>query len=353
MLIKKVRLLLFFCLFVTSESQATLHKEDLQTISKFFCPEDPLFSRTLLGGISNSPLYVFTKKNEEEIPFGVFKYETKSEEFAIARLMLLEEIKNQGFQNLPKIIKNINGEYLTKINGKNYSCLEYLIPDPPGEEISFSSMLELIGRFHAASIDLPNAPIITDRMLEHFKKRKHFFLDPQLKKADPSLFNTPIWEKIISLSDFYTTPEFEKIYNALPAQIVHGDIHSGNIVKSKGTLYLIDFDLMRYDIRLWDLACCISFNFFDDFIKKVKNENFNSFIESYYELKGINLEDFEKEHLCEIITFRELDVISWFLEMMHQGILHQNEAQFNKFRQYLLKHLVHIEQLQCITSEGD
>lgn len=341
----EMRIFILFCLLISSKAQAILCEEDLMTISRYFCLENPLFLRPLSGGIDNTPVYVFTKKNGEEIPFGVFKKEKQNERFVINRFLFLEEIKNRGFQELPKIIKNINGEYLTNVNGEKYSCFEYLEPDSQEEEVSFSFMLELIGRFHGAALHLPNAKILNARMLDVLKKRKHFFLDPRLKEVDPSLFGTPLWEQVIALSDFYISPEFEEIYNSLPMQIIHGDTHLGNIVKSKNQFYLIDFDLMRYDIRLWDLVSCIAFSFFDEFLEKAKNGSFSSFIESYYELGGIKLENCEKKYLYEIVKFRKVEVMSLFLEMMHAGIVNQNEAQFKQFREILMKEMADVEQL--------
>lgn len=162
---------------------------------------------------------------------------------------------------------------------------------------------------------------------------------------DPSLFETDAWEKIIVLSDFYASSEFEKIYDSLPKQVVHGDTHAGNVIKSKNQFYLIDFDLMRYDIRLWDLACCISFSFFDEFLEKIANGTCSSFIESQYELSGISLELCEKKYLCEIVKFRKMDAISWFLEMMHEGIVDHNEAQYEQFRKALIKQMADLNAL--------
>src|SRR5579859_8061960 len=106
MLAGKVCLFLASCLLVASKAQAALGEEDLAIILRQFCLESPVFLKPLTGGIANAPTYVFTKKNEEEIPFGVLKREIRNEIFVIDRLMILEEMKYRGFQHLPKIIKN-------------------------------------------------------------------------------------------------------------------------------------------------------------------------------------------------------------------------------------------------------
>lgn len=337
--------LLLICILVASKAQAALGEEDLATISRQFCLESPVFLKPLLGGTANAPTYVFTKKDEKEIPFGVLKREGKEEKFSIDRLMILEEMKCRGFQCLPNIIKNIDGEYLTKINGKKYSCFEYLLPDSPEENISFSALLELIGKFHAAFSNVTPPQVFGTRKLDDFKHRKHLFLNPLLKETDPDLFETALWNQIIVLSDFYDSPEFEKIYSSLPRQVIHGDTHSCNVIKSRNQFYLIDFDNMNYDIRLWDLACCISFSFFDEFLEKMANGTCFSFVASQYGLSGIGLELCEKKYLCEIVKFRKMEVMEWFLEMMYRGIIDHNQSQYEQFRGSLIKQMTDMKHL--------
>lgn len=344
MLTQKMRLVFFYFL-IFAKVQAGLNQKDCETISKYFCLEGPLFLKPLLGGISNAPVCVFEKTNGEEIPFGVLKRERKEDQFAINRFLFLEQIKNQGFQGLPKIIKNMEGGYLTNINGSKYYCFEYLSPDAKEENLSFSFMLAFMGKFHAISANLPNANQLTERQLDHFKRRHPFFRNQLLKERDPLLFENSVWQQIVDLSDFYASSEFEEIYNSLPMQIIHGDVHTGNIIKSNNEFYLIDFDLMRYDIRLWDLSCCISFSFFDEFFEMYKNGTIDSFITSHYELDNINLENCEKTYLCEIVKFRKLEVMSWFLEMMYRGLVDQNQTQVEQFKKSLVNQMADIERL--------
>ncbi len=343
----KACLFLVSCMLVASKAQAALGEEDVVIISKQFCLESPVFLKPLVGGIANAPTYVFTKENEKEIPFGVLKRERKDEKFVIDRLMILEEMKYRGFQCIPKILKNIDSEYLTNINGKKYSCFEYLLPDSPKENISFSSMLELIGKFHAASLNLTHPQVFGTRKLDDFKHRKHFFFNQLLKETDPSLFETDIWKQIIVLSDFYASSEFEKIYSSLPRQVIHGDTYAGNVIKSENQFYLIDFDGMNYDIKLWDLACCISFSFFDEFLEKIANGTCSSFVGSQYELSGVRLELCEKKYLCEIVKFRKIEVMAWFLEMMYQGIVDDNKTQYEQFRKAFIRQMTALNQLLC------
>jgi len=67
-------------------------------------------------------------------------------------------------------------------------------------------------------------------------------------------------------------------------------------VISNNVPYFIDFDLMRYDVRILDLACCILFGYFNEFLEKIENDTFFSFLELSYGKEGDKLEDLEKEY---------------------------------------------------------
>lgn len=339
-----------FC-FSFNPVLAELTKENVESLATLYDFEKPLFIKDLIGGMANTPQYVYTMKNGVEIGLGVFKGEIFGEEVAIKQLIFLEKMQNSGFIHLPRIIKNARGDYLTDIDGKLYSCLEYLLADQPFPEypsaerrISFSQLLELIGKFHASAQHCLDGQDLHFNEIEVYKNKLPIFSNQLLKACDP-IFHTRIWEQITHLSPFYASPEFEKIYNALPKQVVHGDSHFLNIVISKKTPYFVDFDLMHYGLRLWDLACCILYGYFDEFLEKAENDTLFSFLESNYEKGGIKLEDLEKEYLIEIIKFREMDGIGWILMVLSQALADHDTEKFELFRTHLLHKIFRMEKL--------
>jgi len=343
------RIIAFSAVFFFSLAYAELILDELATSYRF---EKPLHLRYLAGGTANAPAYVYTEKEGVEIPLGVFKREREDEIFAIERFTLLEKMKENGFVYLPNVIKNGNGDYLLKIDGVPYYCLEYLPADFHSSQnpISFSQMVKLIGSFHAYSQKLTAEKSFHSSKIDHFKKRMRFFSDPLLLESDPLLFDTPIWKQLISLRDYYSTVEFEKIYNGLPKQIIHGDAHPENMVISNNVPYFIDFDEMRFDIRLWDLACSILSKLFDEFLEQSKNGSLFSFLESNYEIEGVKLEDSEKKYLLTIVMFRQVEGMAWMLEMMKSAIVNQQPELYQQYKKYLSWGIYRMEKLIVLSN---
>lgn len=206
-------------------------------------------------------------------------------------------------------------------------------------------MLEAIGKFHAFSRYCSHAQELRVDVMENYKNRLSYFSDSLLKEYDPGVFDTEIWKQIIMLSEYYASAHFEKIYNTLPMQIIHGDPHYKNFVISNGNSYFIDFDLMHYGTRLWDLSCCITFAYYSDFLEMIENGTFFSFLESSYGKAGIELEDSEKRYFIEVMKLRELEGGSWVLEQMRQALNDHNTERYEMFREYLLRKIIKLEKL--------
>jgi Ser/Thr protein kinase RdoA (MazF antagonist) len=299
----------------------------------------------LLGGIVNAPIYVFTEKNGTEFPLGVFKKERHNATFANQRLQFLESMKKDGFPHLPTIIKNVNNQYLTTIDGATYSCFEYLFPDPSPQKkpISFSVTLQILGQFHAAAQKLPDAEALY--WSNRYIKRAHYFSDEVLKELKSNLLDTPVWKQITRLSQFFATDEFVNIYNSLPRQIIHGDVHSNNILLSNKIPYFIDFDEMHYGVRLWDFASCILFDFLEEFLIMYQNGTLLSFIESNYEISGIRLNELEKKHLLEIVLFKQIETMAWEIETLKSAFMNHQSERFAQFEKHLTKSVSRLEKL--------
>lgn len=63
------------------------------------------------------------------------------------------------------------------------------------------------------------------------------------------------WELLIEEEYSETVEELENIYDYLPKQLIHRDVHFGNFLFSEGSLSgYIDFDLSQRNIRIFDLC---------------------------------------------------------------------------------------------------
>lgn len=288
-----------------------------EVIKEQYGLSEPLVFKTLTGGIVNPAIGIWL---ENGTPVGVFKSELAEEEMASKRLELLDKMKRNGFPHLPAIYKNIEGRFLTKIGNTDYSLIEYL-PHDPERSISFLEILELTGKFHQSSRAIsPTFQALTK--LEEYNLRASIFAEYK------SILN----EKIISLSEYFSSREFQWIFDSLPKSLIHGDNNFSNIIFSGQNPYFIDLDSARYDARILDLATLIRYGHFEEYLK---DQDLFSTIDSTFGRFGGRLTEVEKRHFHEIVAFSHIEFMSWALTVLKEAESRNDHEQATKFQGYI------------------
>lgn len=109
----------------------------------------------------------------------------------------------------------------------------------------------------------------------------------------------------------------------LPHQLIHGDIGSSNIlIDPSGSLTaILDFEFVTVDLRVMELAVCLSeiLSWYEG--KLMEHECLNS-IQSFLSgfSQAVKLMPEEKEVIAELMMLRRLDVFIHFLNRYRKGI---------------------------------
>ncbi len=168
----------------------------------------------------------------------------------------------------------------------------------------------LASRFHSCSKSSNFKNELRSPSLERYSIKNSTDIAPELRKWNPSLFESDAWKNCLKCAAYYTSPSFHDIYEQLPTQVLHGDIHHNNIILSKGKYFLIDFDRVRTDVRLMDFALFLGWTHIDQYIQLTQEGKLFSLFQSCYG----SLEDIEKQNLALIISFRRCCAMEWALE---------------------------------------
>lgn len=137
-------------------------------------------------------------------------------------------------------------------------------------------------------------------------------------KAPPEGFDQ---EKLKRLGEcFVSFQEVIPVLKRLPHQLSHGDINASNVLEDgeRNICAVLDFEFVTQDLRVIDLAVCLS-----ETINCLENEealfdDMTSFIKGY--LEQITLSDEEIEALPDLLMLRRLDVFIHFLVRYQDGI---------------------------------
>lgn len=121
----------------------------------------------------------------------------------------------------------------------------------------------------------------------------------------------------ISKSDFETTlNELKGCYNELQIQLIHRDIHYGNILFDNGEFSgYIDFDLSQKNVRIFDICYFLMGVLIDHEKSKAHTEKWyhivSKFIEGY-EVTNL-LTKLEKDSICCLMSSIELLFVAYFI----------------------------------------
>jgi thiamine kinase-like enzyme len=301
-----------FCKVMSLEREEALPA--LRNLKVFLNTEGYLNFEKLDGGDNNAPILIFKLIDFNKIPIGVLKREPNSLR-AEKRMTALDEMRSNGFEQLPYILKDIKGNYLVKLGEASFSCIEYLEPDSD-QSNSFEQMFMLASSFHAYSKKSSLTEELRSKSLDKYSNENTSRLDRELLKWNPSIFETGAWQNCVKCASYFTSQEFLKIYNSLPSQLIHGDITPNNTITSKGKSFFIDFDSVKTDIRLLDFATFSGWSFLENYLTLTENDKLLSCIQTCYG----NLEEMEKDNFHSIVLFRRCYVLEWSLSELKQAL---------------------------------
>ena len=119
----------------------------------------------------------------------------------------------------------------------------------------------------------------------------------------------------------------ENVYEFLPKQLIHRDMHFGNFLFSEGELSgYIDFDLSQRNIRIFDICYFLTGLLAEEteeaFIKKEWTENVRAAIEGYESITRLSAE--EKAAIPWVMECIEILFAAYFLGM--EDFEHAKEA---------------------------
>lgn len=305
----------------------------------------PLVFEELKGGVVNPPLLV---SSEEGAPKGVLKGVSQDKESAAFCLKILSEIRESGFSHLPQIFKNKEGAFLTDFRGRLSYFMEYLPPDHA--PITTREMLEVTGEFHRVTCHLEELPFLKKTKWEEFVGRISCFDDPWFAINSPQIFSGYKWGKIRELGHYFASESFKKIYESLPKQLVHGDNNQTNVVKSGGNLFLVDFDALRVDTRLIDLASYFRYGGFEDYMRFVKDDELNKIVNNFYGVHAGVLSPLEESALPSIVLFSHVEVVSWLMERLKYAAINHDRPMVEQFMALITEYECKILKIEELVS---
>ncbi len=139
--------------------------------------------------------------------------------------------------------------------------------------------------------------------------------------------------KILNEREYSKTVErLECVYDSLPTQLIHRDVHFGNFLFFEGHLSgYIDFDLSQRNIRIFDicyfLTGLLAEETDDAFTKNQWMETLKSVIKGYESI--INLSENEKYAIPCVMECIEILFVAYFIRM--NDTKRANDA-YNVFR---------------------
>ena len=127
--------------------------------------------------------------------------------------------------------------------------------------------------------------------------------------------------ELVDLSSYFI--KFKKCIpelRNLPHQLIHGDINASNVLENEDNNIsaVLDFEFVARDLRVMDLAICLSEAISNKNSDEFKFKCMKRFIDGYK--RNINLTMDEIKAVPKLIMLRRLDVIVHFLVRYNEGI---------------------------------
>ena len=227
---------------------------------------------------SNAQIYLNTIANNNKVFLIKIKNKkcilrqssaSKSPQDLQLEVEFLTYLHEKKFRLTPYIIPNTKGSLVT-VHKKQYYILENFLPGTVKKGVNnltnfnekkLVSLFSALAKFSIASQGFMASHPKENRPISYYVKNGSKLLTGVIKKIRNKTIKDLLEENLVFTIDFVkeTASQLHAInYDKLPKQIVHFDLHPGNVNYVENRLSgIFDFDWVRFDNRLVDLACTL------------------------------------------------------------------------------------------------
>lgn len=213
-------------------------------------------------------------------------------------------------QSIPvaRIIPTQDGTQYASWDGAFYFLSEKL----PGSRITqidssiARSMGEIVARLHTAFQKCETSETVWDNSL--LDEMKGWVLDSMEKNG---------WNYIRKGDYLQTVSQLAAVYDRLPVQLIHRDIHFGNFLFAEGVFSgYIDFDLSQRNIRIFDLCYFLLGLLCEEEDFKISEETWfillEQVLDGYESIQELTVA--EKKAIPCVMECIELLFVAWFAD---------------------------------------
>lgn len=276
------------------------------------------------GGMNNTTCFVRIKGNKYILRI----YRSHSDESKVCyELEVLYALRGKNFPfKIPNPITSLEGKpFIRTVEGNIAVVFKYL----EGKNPDFLRLTELCSFGFACgiltkaldSLELKGTPAyrpcyeIESAYPEcPLDKALEFCYNPPCEFSEHKVYLASIGQQLELLID--RIPSFRD----LPHQIIHGDLNASNVLADeRGNICgILDFEFVSYDLRVMELAVCLS-----DTIQYTEGEGsvwerIQSIMDGYK--RAVVLEKGELKAIPALLILRRLDVFVHFLNRYWEGI---------------------------------
>ena len=269
--------------------------------------------------------YVYFTKNSKKT-YVLKLYRNFNTEEALQSIEIIQYLKHNNYP-VVSIVQSEIGSLYIRLNVPQGQCIgilfEYIEGVEPNLRREISHIGHQVGELHNLMKKYPN-PLIErgkefyiDRFIS-MAKRVHY---PSEKVKELEIYGEEIWSNI----------------KRLPKGFCHGDLHSGNMLKTKSDEYvLFDFDIASYSNTIIDVATLsndTNFNILDESQYDSTIKKFEKFYQGYS--KKRSLSDVEIVSIFDFIAARHYELIATITEC--QGLNSLDESFLDQQFDWLMK----------------
>lgn len=181
---------------------------------------------------------------------------------------LLNYLQKKNFKLTAQILPNLKDKLITNYHNSYFTLQKFL----PGKiraswnnlknfnKNRLASLLQTTAKFSLAVKNFPVHPG-AEPALSFYVENSNRLFKKSFNNIPPSVGKRLLKNKFNALLEVIQiiTDDFKKVqYNKLSKQIVHFDLHPGNVHYQKNKVVaMFDFDWVRYDSRISDIAAAI------------------------------------------------------------------------------------------------
>ncbi len=276
--------------------------------------EDTHLHRDMIGSV------YFVKSHNKKLVFKLFRhFHTKN---ALQSIDIIQYLKNLNYP-VVSIVPTIENNLYIKIDTEKGECIgilyDYIDGIEPNIETDITDIGLQIGKLHQLMDKYPN-PLI--------KRGKAFYIDRFINMLKEIKYPTC---KIEELENYGN--EIWKTMERLPNGFCHGDLHSGNMFKTKTKKFILfDFDIVSFSYSIIDVATLsdhTNFNQFDSSSYDHTKRRFQRFYKGYSKYR--TLSEHEINAIFDFIPARHYELIATITECEGLNTLNQSflDQQFN------------------------